>query len=165
MLSLEHLLPIDPGIANLITILQFSCISVISVPRKFNVDIQSIRLYAILIGLFGVASYLSNSVFEYGVDVPLQLTLRSSAVLWSMVVGALLFRKRYLCVQIFAGICIAVGASLISLVEINLEQEIDIWKFQGVGLLVISLVLSACLGHLQSIAFEKYKISWKGEIF
>ena len=108
---------------------------------------------------------LNNSAFQFGISVPLQLILRSSSVVWTMIIGKIFFKKSYRVGQFVCGLMIAIGTSLISAFDlVKLENlEMDWNKSKGIGMILISLILSSFLGHVQELGFSKYNISWKGK--
>ena len=80
VLFLEFLTQHDPGCGDLVTLAQFTFISLCSFPMNFNFSTFSFRprripltQYISITALFFIVSILNNRAFQYGVSVPVTL--------------------------------------------------------------------------------------------
>ncbi|XP_070495143.1 UDP-xylose and UDP-N-acetylglucosamine transporter-like [Chironomus tepperi] len=170
---LEFIVRSDPGAGHLVTFAQFFFIALhglVSTSKFFSVKrIIPMRDYAILVTMFYVSTVCNNYAFNFNIPMPLLMIFRSGSLLANMIMGILILNKKYdfwkylSVILITIGICICTIVSGMSLEskgnEILRDKEYGFsmlfWWCIGIGMLTISLFVSARMGIFQEVLFKK----------
>lgn len=174
--------PNSPDIGLLVTFCQFVLVAIISLAplidrqnskwhtlylKKTNIPLRKLIQSVVM---FFVMSVLNNSVWEFGISVPIHIMFRSSGTVITMVVGYLFGGKRYSKGQVCSSILVTVGAILV----ISQREKVDLeWLFQqvdtrfcfGILLLFSASVLGAFMGLYTESIYEKYGNHWQETLF
>ncbi|CEO97195.1 Sugar phosphate transporter domain-containing protein [Plasmodiophora brassicae] len=179
--TLELLVRADPGIGNTVTASQFVFIALVGLvthlDRRLRLKPRHSPFSFVLAttAVFLTVSIINNVVFKYNISLPFHMIFRSCSLVVSLLLGLTVFGKSYSmrqtlsCLMITAGVLLATFAdssarSSAPCCDNEGRQTTDnaaddgtlaTWMF-GVSLLVISLVLSAVLGHCQEWGYRKY---------
>lgn len=120
--ALEVLLTQNAGIGYGLTFLQFISVSLLSFPLVFSVRHRQFRprqldntLSIVICILFFLSSTLNNAVFQYNLPIPVHTTFRSSSLVINMVLGAIVFRRRYSIQQVLCALAITLGVIVLLL--------------------------------------------------
>lgn len=88
----------------------------------------------------------------------------------NMITGRFLFKMKYNLRQVSAVVFVTIGIILGTMASkpksSNSKSDIDMTQWSiGLAILIVSQVLSACLGHFQHDAFEKFGDDWRQNMF
>lgn len=173
-------LPESPDMGSLVTFCQFVVVALVSAYplidrrsswRRLYLRRNRIPLHKLLVAvaIFFTVSVLNNSVWRFGVSVPIHIMFRSSSTVITMAVGYLFGGKRYNRGQVVSCVMITVGAiltiSLQNAANFRLIGAVD-WRF-GYGILVLATasVLAAFLGIYTENLYAKYGNHWQEMLF
>ncbi|SGZ54205.1 CIC11C00000003652 [Sungouiella intermedia] len=174
--------PDSPDIGSLVTFCQFVLVALVSAYPLIDSQHSSWRRLYLrqthipiakltwMVSLFFVVSVLNNSVWRFGLSVPIHIMFRSSSTVITMTVGYFFGGKHYSRIQVLSSILVSVGAILaISLRNTDrLEWLIDNvdWRF-AFGILVLSTasVLGAFLGIYTENIYARYGNHWQEMLF
>lgn len=143
-------------------------------PRKIP-----LKVYLISVLLYYTGSVTNNSVFQYGINVPLHIVFRCSGTVITMLICWLFNGKQYTRLQVLSAALLTIGAIITSLFR---EQEfsLDIWRsstrknlssdlnarfLTGLLLLVVSSLASSTLSVYNEWTYQKYGKHWKESLF
>ena len=116
--------------------------------------------------VFFTVSVLNNAAFSFDISVPIHTIFRSSSLVMNMVIGFLVFQKRYGVGQILCALSINAGLVMLTLTAKAKSEAAGSTtassataagaptQLLGIGLLCITVVLSALLGLLQDNVFR-----------
>eukprot|EP01091_Cochliopodium_minus_P007045 TRINITY_DN16986_c0_g1_i1.p1 TRINITY_DN16986_c0_g1~~TRINITY_DN16986_c0_g1_i1.p1 ORF type:complete len:395 (+),score=88.77 TRINITY_DN16986_c0_g1_i1:822-2006(+) len=196
---LELLVRKDPGAGPLLTLLQFSFISIEGFLQHFDLKTFRFRkltqpfwFYMLMTIIFFGVSFINNKAFDFNISQPLHMLFKSSSLISTFLMGLLLGRKY----NFFQGLGISVvtvGIVLTTLADAGLMKtteccapvlkslndtvnstqgavnetlkevgkaasgdETFFWWSIGITLLIVALILSTLLGHLQEIGYRKW---------
>lgn len=176
--------PHSTDVGWVVTFCQFVLVTVVSAYP--NVDFSSEtrswrRLYLkspaipllkllFLVILFFLVSTLTNSVWRFGLSMPIQIIFRSSGTVFTMIVGYLYGGKRYNTGQIMSSLLMSIGTILVVLQGSNntsslASVEVN-WQFcYGVFVLIVTAVLSAFMGLYNERLYAQYGPLWQETLF
>lgn len=174
-------LPHSPDMGSLVTFCQFVMVAIVSSYPLIDRQQSWRRLYLrrnripfhklmINMAIFFVVSVLNNSVWRFGLSVPIHIMFRSSSTVITMVVGYLFGGKRYNRDQIISCVLVTIGAiiaiSLRNADPIQFLMESVNWRF-SFGILVLSTasILGAFLGIYTENLYAKYGNHWQEMLF
>lgn len=173
----EKYLP-RPDIGHVVTLVQFVAVSIIAgVPLlarhkglwTFRRPRIPFRKHLVGVSIFFVTLVLNNSVWRFGVSVPIHITLRLSATVVTMAVGYIFGGKIYSKRQVAALVLMLAGSALavngFSSTSAHTETSSGGRFLVGVVLLVIALVLGAFLGLYTEDLYREYGPHWKETFF
>ena len=129
----------------------------------------SLRLYAAYVVVFFTMSVLNNKALNYNIAMPFHMIFRSGSLVTSLVLGALLLRRRYTLAQVLsvfavtAGILLATTASVSSFSELAIGDDVSVFA-KGVTMLLVALLLSSLLGILQEYTYSLYPKTPRDEL-
>lgn len=171
VIFLEHLVSVHPGSGNIITFMQFLFIATegfiftLDFGRKPNVI--PLRIYGLMVSFFFVVQVINNYAFNYRVPMTLHIIFRAGSLIASLTLGVVLMKKsypleKYLSVfLVTAGICMCTWASATYDGKKSSEEcsdgELDLWTWSiGIGMLVVSLFLTARMGLFQEQIYKSH---------
>lgn len=169
-------LPEHPDVGHVVTLLQFMLVSLVAVRPHlvrhgffytFRRPKIPLSRHMVSVGLFFAVLVLNNSVWRFGVSVPIHITLRSSAACVTMAVGYVFGGKRYTRSQICALVLMLAGSAMVVCQKAqDSHSTLDgLRYFVGVGVLVAALVLGAFLGLYNERLYRKYGTHWQETLF
>mgnify|MGYP006414004457 FL=1 len=168
---------VDPGCGNLVSLAQFLFVAAEGLfsfverakdnswlPIRLKQRTIPLRYYLSEVGVFVVVSIINNVVFKFKIPMPLHMIFRSGSLFASVFLGMCFFRKHYSPTRIVSvlavstGIFIATWSSGPGSQSSNVVFEIaDPTEFSiGIGMLTVSLFLSAWLGNMQEASYRKF---------
>ncbi|QLG73759.1 hypothetical protein HG535_0F02700 [Zygotorulaspora mrakii] len=139
-----------------------------------------LKVYVVSVLLFFVSSITNNSVFNYGISVPLHIVFRSSGIVITMLMSWLFNNKRYSRLQVFSGLLLTIGTIITSVFQdgnvscgnrqpfsdLKRDQMVFRLKFlKGIALLTLSSVSSSSLSIYTERAYQKYGKHWRENLF
>lgn len=142
----------------------------ISTSKFFSVKrIIPLKDYAILVTMFYVSTVCNNYAFNFNIPMPLLMIFRSGSLMANFIMGILVLNKKYdfwkylSVILITIGICICTVVSGMSLDTRGDKNSRDneygfsllFWWCIGIGMLTISLFVSARMGIFQEVLFKK----------
>lgn len=133
--------------------------------RPFPVPPAKILLCGLM---FYVSSVINNSVWKYGISLPMHIMFRSAAPVFTMIVGTCVQRRRYTLGQILASALMSLGVVLIfsqSAASTPDSATLRWLYFWGVGQLTFASLLSAYLGLYTEALYAKYGSHWQHMMF
>jgi len=163
----------DPAAGHLVTFSQFFFIAMhglISTSKFFSVKrIIPLKDYAILVTMFYVSTVCNNYAFNFNIPMPLLMIFRSGSLMANLIMGIIILNKKYdfwkylSVILITIGICICTVVSGMSLDTKGDKNSRDneygfsmlFWWCIGIGMLTISLFVSARMGIFQEVLFKK----------
>lgn len=160
------------------------------VPRR---PVVPFRYYALLVAIFWVLSVVNNGALSYGISIPLHTIFRSCSLVASLVMGMAFFGKSYPPRKIAACALVTVGIVVATLADANMRAgpaaaccgdaagpdgcqddcdaaasaagaDLARWT-TGVAMLLGALLLSALLGHLQQLTYDRFGREWRENLF
>lgn len=167
-------------VGTLVTVCQFVLVSLVSVgpllerkgawpirlkPRKIPVS----KLFQSVL-MFYLSSTLNNSVWRYGLSVPVHIMFRSSGTLITMGVGYVFGGKKYTWRQFWLALLVNVGAMLAILdmsrgTSSSVSGNENLQFFAGILVLFAATVIGAFNGlHTENI-FAEYGNNWQEMLF
>lgn len=173
-------LPESPHMGSLVTFCQFVVVAIASAYPLIDRRSSWRRLYLrrnripfhkilVAVAIFFTVSVLNNSVWRFGLSVPIHIMFRSSSTVISMVVGYLFGGTLYNRGQVVSCVMITFGAiltiSLRNADSFELIGAID-WRFCfGILVLATASVLGAFLGIYTENIYAKYGNHWQEMLF
>lgn len=172
--------PLDVG--SLVTACQFLVVALVSAPshvdtsrfqwRRLGLRKTQIPLHKLvwLVAMFFVSSVLNNSVWRFGITVPVHIMFRSSSIVITMAVGYCLGGKRYSTGQICSALLMTTGAVLVisqrETVAVDwLIHAVD-WSFCfGIGVLLVASFLGALMGLYTEKIYAEHGNHWHETLF
>lgn len=109
-----------------------------------------------LVACFWGVSTLNNVVFSYDVSVLFHTIFRSSSLLVNTILGWLWFSKRYSVYQVASMVLITGGLLAVTTANTHGDAAVEVsshW-FIGMGLLVVTSLVSPLMGQLQDLCFK-----------
>lgn len=183
----EMILSFNNRSGSLISFAQFISVVFIELLRRVQDKCWNrtvpMYVYMVIAVLLVGANKANNMALALGISMPLFTLYRSSAVVLSVLMGYVVFEKRYAKLQVVGALVVSMGiyicivsddadvkntekveckASGMPCVEGLMLEENSIplqSKVYGILLILGSLVLSALLGHLQDIVYAKYSVN------
>lgn len=117
----------DPGAGHLLTFCQFAFIALVSAvlhlvdalpARPFSRPLTlPLRAHMQMAVTFFALSVVNNKALDYRISMPLHMIFRSSSLITSLLVGALLFSKRYRLGQWVGCLLVSLGILLATLAD------------------------------------------------
>lgn len=138
-----------------------------------------LKVYFIAVLLYYTSSVTNNSVFQYGISVPMHIVFRCSGTVITMLISWLVNGKRYTPLQLLSAFLLTTGAIITSLFreqEFSLELLLsstrkgsfntpDTRFLTGLLLLVVSSIASSTLSVYNEWYFRNYGKHWKESLF
>lgn len=138
-----------------------------------------LKVYLITVLLYYTSSVTNNSVFQYGISVPLHIVFRCCGTVMTMFVCWIFDGRRYTRTQVLSAFLLTVGAIITSLFR---EQDFSIEMLRGskpsemafkmdprflTGLLMlfVSSLASSTLSVYNERTYRKYGKHWKESLF
>lgn len=190
VLTLEGIIATqNSGIGSILTFCQFLVVTVeglflfVDVKRGFPFFKSrsiSLRVYIVAVLLYYVSSVTNNSVFDYGITVPLHIVFRSSGTVITMIISWLFAGKSYTKIQIFSAFLLTLGAIITSIFKDtdcnwtsirvlampNGSSQPPRANFLiGIGLITVSSIASSTLSIYTEWAYRKYGNHWRENLF
>ncbi|XP_035223156.1 UDP-xylose and UDP-N-acetylglucosamine transporter-like [Stegodyphus dumicola] len=164
---LEILMRKIPGCGNVVTFFQFLFIALegFIFTTKFGTvkPAVPIKNYAILVVMFFVVSVSNNWAFSFNISMPLHMIFKSGSLVTSMLMGMLIFKRRYTITKYLSVLMVSVGIFIATWASQNLKSGGEYSSSTalnqsviGILLLSFSLIVSAGLGIYQEYIFKKY---------
>ncbi|PCH41556.1 UAA transporter [Wolfiporia cocos MD-104 SS10] len=175
-LTLEQLTSQHPHAGNLLTFCQFLVISLHGLPKfvllrpypHLKPRQIPISAYALQVLLFYCLSLLNNAAFAYAIPMAVHIIFRSGGLVVSMILNALLLRRRYNITQIASVVLVTLGVILTTLSasgskprssssESGTSTARDPLAYAtGIAILTAALVLGGFLGIVQDRTYARY---------
>lgn len=176
------------GVGSLITFCQFAVATIeglfnfmdfnSSVPRLKARKVP-LRVYVLTVLLYYTSSVMNNSVFQYGISVPLHIVFRCSGTVITMIIGWLLAGKRYSLLQVFSAFLMTTGAIITTLFkDREFTKETAFTTMHGyssndvdgrflIGILVLfaASAASSTLSLYNEWTYRNYGKHWKESLF
>ncbi|QLL33987.1 hypothetical protein HG536_0F03120 [Torulaspora globosa] len=138
-----------------------------------------LKVYVLMVILYYTSSVTNNSVFQYGISVPLHIVFRCSGTVITMIMGWLLAGKRYSVMQVFSASLMTIGAIITTLFKDrefskettiqkmlgNVSSSADSKFLVGISMLFISSIASSTLSICNEWSYRKYGKHWKESLF
>lgn len=124
-----------------------------------------LRCWLILVALFYASSVTGNAALESGVSVPLHIILKSGGAVFSMLLGFLLFGKRYRRRQALSALLITAGVVAASMPNFSSSLDAKYSSAKGIALLAISAILASTMSLYQERVQVRYPSDWKESLF
>lgn len=172
--------PKVPDMGSLVTLCQFVLVALVSAAPLIDKKGSWKRLYLKqtqipllqllqLAAMYFTVSVLNNSVWRFGLSVPVHIMFRSSSTVISVAVGYYLGGKHYSRAQICSCLLMTAGAmlaiSLRSSAPMEWLSNID-WRFYfGIAVLTFSSVLGSLMGLKTERIYATYGNHWQETIF
>lgn len=167
---LELLVRDDPGSGNIITFAQFFIITIEGLfftnfffTKKPTVPLQH---YLAIVVMFFITSIAANYALNFNISMPLQMIFKAGSLMANMVLGIFILKKRYTISKYVSVILISAGITLCTYASAktftskattaNEENWNLIYWLMGVGMLTVSLFLSAQMGIYQEMLAKKF---------
>lgn len=171
----------QPQVGHVVTLVQFILVSLVAV-RPLLVRRKGLwvlrrphiplRKHAVAVAIFFAVLVINNSVWRFGVSVPVHITLRLSATVVTMLVGYIFGGKLYSRKQVaalvlmLAGSALAVNGSGPGAGNAASGDSSPSWQFSiGVALLVAALALGAFLALYNENLYRRYGPHWEETFF
>lgn len=138
-----------------------------------------LKIYVLMVILYYTSSVTNNTVFQYGISVPLHIVFRCSGTVITMIIGWLLAGKRYSILQVSSAFLMAIGAVITTLFkDREFSKDIQLRKMLGnasssadskfligILMLIVSSIASATLSVCNEWSYRKYGKHWKENLF
>ncbi|KAF9260389.1 UAA transporter [Marasmius fiardii PR-910] len=186
----EQLLMMNPGIGSALTFSQMVFITTQSLPFFLHLPRDHgkkrsilprlkprqvpLSQWALQVIVLTTGSLLNNWAFAFNVPLAVMIVFRSagmsSGLAISMLLGFVVLKRRYTVVQISV-LLVSVGVVLATLSKSSgsrskAEVSSDMKRYSiGIGMLVLSLLLTGILGIFQEKTYKKYGPCWKEGVF
>ncbi|KAJ8075799.1 golgi uridine diphosphate-N- acetylglucosamine transporter [Marasmius tenuissimus] len=177
----EQLLTMNPGIGSFLTFSQMVFITIQSLPSflhfgnnripRLKPQQVPISQWALQVVVLTTGSLLNNWAFAFNVPLAVMIVFRSAGLAVSMLLGFLVLRRRYTFLQVISVTLVSVGVVLATLSKSSPHSSTkdasgDMNRYAiGIGMLVVSLILTGVLGILQEQTYKKYGPCWKEGVF
>ncbi|KAG7085855.1 hypothetical protein E1B28_003390 [Marasmius oreades] len=184
----EQLLMMNPAIGSALTFSQMIFITTQSLPSFLyfprNQDNRRSILprlkprqvplsqWALQVIVLTTGSLLNNWAFAFNVPLAVMIVFRSAGLAISMLLGFVVLKRRYTLLQVISVVLVSVGVVLATLSKSpgshsKIEgSSADVKRYSiGIGMLVVSLLLTGILGILQEKTYKKYGPCWKEGVF
>lgn len=186
--SFEKLLQIDSQITTLVTLTQFVIIFIIvsiylKVSSFWDQNIKTTKSakssafnYQFFIPIFSqvLSSYLGNLVFQYDLPMPAHIIFRSSGTAMTILLGWLIWNKKYGNEQIIGSTLIAIGTMLFT-IDVSGNNGGDTGSSRnnniiGYGILIFSTLINSLTSlykeHIyQDNSTATKKLEWKEVLY
>lgn len=167
-------------VGTLVTVCQFVLVSLVAVGpllertgawrvRLKKRKIPLLKLFQSVL-MFYVSSTLNNSVWRYGLSVPVHIMFRSSGTLITMGVGHVFGGKKYTWRQFWLAVLVSAGAML-AILDMSRETSTSVSGnenmqfFKGILVLFAATVIGAFNGlHTENI-YAEYGNNWQEMLF
>jgi len=152
-------------------------------PYKIKERKIPIVYYWIMVAIFFAVSVMNNKALAFHIALPFHMIFRSGSLIANVVMGSIVFRKRYTPKQLTAVIAVTVGvliSTFASVADFDKEvasetkapkSEVELaedffWWIVGIALLTAALFLSSALGLFQEWLYDRYgKDNYKESMF
>ncbi|RKP15120.1 UAA transporter [Piptocephalis cylindrospora] len=183
VLALEAMVSEAPHSANLFTAAQFLIVALLNLPAHTHWPKGSwfprlaprkvpMTRWIGQVALHLSISLLNNVALGYQIPIPLHIVFRSAGLLVSMLLGALVAKKRYATMQIVSVLAVSAGVILSTLSSSSStsskgqsKEESYSQYLIGISLLSVALLLSGFLGLYQEKTYAKYGNQWREGLF
>lgn len=125
------------------------------------------KIFGVVIIYFTI-SILNNSVWRFGLSVPVHILFRSSGTVITMVVSYLFAGVRYSGGQVMSAVLMTVGIVLVIAQKETAtvsDSTLNVRFFIGIALLTIASVLSAFMGIYTQNLYRRYGNHWREVLF
>lgn len=177
------------SIGNILTLCQFLFVTVessfkfvhIRGGRPFLKPMKvPLRVYILSVLLYYISAITNNSVFMFGISVPLHIVFRCSGTVITMIICWLFTGRRYSKLQIFSAFLLTVGAIFTSLFKqtdftwdnvksmrgcCESVKSMDGNFLTGISLLSISSIASSSLSVYNEWTYKTYGKHWRENLF
>lgn len=139
-----------------------------------------LRVYLLSVLLYYISAITNNSVFMFGISVPLHIVFRCSGTVITMIICWLFTGKNYSKLQLFSAFLLTVGAIFTSLFKetdftwdsvqsmrgcCESINNLDANFLTGIGLLLVSSIASSSLSVYNEWTYQKYGKHWRENLF
>lgn len=176
---LSGALPKNTDVGAVVTLCQFVLVAAVSwwllldvsplAWRRGFVRKTAIPLPKILCSvlMFFAVLVINNSVWKYGLSVPVHIMFRSSSTVVTMLVSRVVAGRRYTRGQVVLSVLMSVGIVLVILQNEHSGEgtQLSVRFCCGVALLTLASVLSAFLGLYTELLYRQYGNHWREMIF
>ncbi|XP_060553083.1 UDP-xylose and UDP-N-acetylglucosamine transporter-like [Ruditapes philippinarum] len=173
---LELIVSEHPGAGNIITFMQFLFVAVegFIFTVKFGTKKSAIplKVYGFMVMFFFVVQVINNYAFIFKIPMTLHIIFRAGSLIASLVLGVFILKRKYplskylSVILITIGICACTWASADSHVIDEKDEDNFVFNYiLGVGVLVLSLFLTARMGIYQETIYREYGKHPKESLF
>ncbi|KAL4226904.1 hypothetical protein ACF0H5_014882 [Mactra antiquata] len=172
---LELLVSEHPGAGNIITFMQFLFIAVegFIFTSNFGTKRSAIpmKVYGFMVTFFFVVQVLNNYCFIFNIPMTLHIIFRAGSLIASLVLGTVILKKKYPVSKYVSVSMITVGIIACTLASATQDngsddQPTSLFHFiVGVGMLVLSLFMTARMGIYQETVYRQYGKHPKESLF
>lgn len=170
VIFLEGLTKVYPSSGNLITFLAFvfNCLEGLFITTRFLTKPTNvpIKYYLMMVALFFVVQTLNNYTLGFNISMPLHMILRAGSLIANLIMGVVLLKRRYKPTKYLSVVLVTIGIIACTIASAKQKEKMAsqtgdevhdyfIWLI-GVGLIVLSLFLSAFMGIFQEKTYAKY---------
>jgi len=170
VIFLEGLTKVYPSSGNLITFFAFlfNCLEGLFITTRFLTKPTNvpIKYYLIMVSLFFVVQTLNNYTLGFNISMPLHMILRAGSLIANLIMGVLFLKKSYKPTKYLSVVFVTIGIIACTIASARQKEKMAsqtgdevydyfIWMI-GVGLVVLSLFLSAFMGIFQEKTYSKY---------
>lgn len=113
--------------------------------------------------LYAIIMYINTNAWKYAISLSYQVIIRSCSLLINISIGKLIFGIGCGYKKIIASVCITIGLLLVSWESLD-GDESNIWSI-GLTIILISMILSAIMGNMQSKLYKEYDCNYNELIF
>ncbi|KZT09883.1 UAA transporter [Laetiporus sulphureus 93-53] len=181
--SYEHILRMDSHLGTALTFSQMCFITLHSLPSFIHWDRHSclpyaerrhvpLRQWAAQVLVLTSSSLLNNWAFAFHVPLTVQIVFRSAGLAVAMLLGFLIFKRRYPATQIVSLAVVSIGVLLATLSRPTSSKSSDYEEAAlsaryalGIMMMTVSLLLTGILGMLQEHTYSTYGPYWKEGVF
>lgn len=130
---LEMITSRDPGAGGLITLAQFTFVTLVGLPDVmawggnrgiFKQRGMPLWFHAFITATFFTVSLLNNMALKYQIAMPLHMVFRASSLAASLLLGYLAFGKRYEAHQVRGVLLVSIGIFIATWADAQQKQEI-----------------------------------------
>lgn len=172
---LELIVTEHPGAGNIITFSQFLFIAVEGFIFTVNFGTKKsaipLKVYAWMVSFFFVVQVINNFAFSFSIPMTLHIIFRAGSLIASLVLGVIILKRRYTLSKYISVILVSVGICACTLASARAHDhlgtnEYSLFNFViGVGILTLSLFLTARMGIYQETIYKQYGKHPKESLF
>ncbi|KAI8802909.1 UAA transporter [Cladochytrium replicatum] len=142
------------------------------VPIRLRKRTVPLYIWATMVVLFFSASVLNNYALSFKVPMPVHIIFRSASLLFSLLMGIVVFRQKYTFAQIFGVLLVTAGVISSTYTSAHFHPSSNSQQsplsdyLTGISMLFLALMLSSLLGYIQQITYDKYgRAQWREALF